>query len=218
MSIIRILIVDDHPVVRTGLRGMFETDPGFVVAGEAANGDQAIAQTAAERPDVVLMDLQMPVLDGVEATRRIRQSPGAPPVLVLTTYDSDSQILRAIEAGASGYILKDAPLETLFAAVRSVVGGGSPLDPTVAARLLGRLGGNVGGGQEALTGRELDVVRLVARGSSNREIARDLRISEATVKTHLLHIFEKLGVADRTSAVTTAIRRGLIELPQSDNA
>jgi DNA-binding NarL/FixJ family response regulator len=218
MSIIRILIVDDHPVVRTGLRGMFETDPGFVVTGEAANGDQAIAQVAAERPDVVLMDLQMPVLDGVEATRRIRQSPGAPPVLVLTTYDSDSQILRAIEAGASGYILKDAPLETLFAAVRSVVGGGSPLDPTVAARLLGRLGGNVGGGQEALTGRELDVVRLVARGSSNREIARDLRISEATVKTHLLHIFEKLGVADRTSAVTTAIRRGLIELPQSDNA
>ena len=218
MSIIRILIVDDHPVVRTGLRGMFETDPGFIVAGEAANGDEAVAQTATERPDVVLMDLQMPVLDGVEATRRIRQSPGAPPVLVLTTYDSDSQILRAIEAGASGYILKDAPLETLFAAVRSVVGGGSPLDPTVAARLLGRLGGNVGGGQEALTGRELDVVRLVARGSSNREIARDLRISEATVKTHLLHIFEKLGVADRTSAVTTAIRRGLIELPQSDNA
>jgi DNA-binding NarL/FixJ family response regulator len=218
MSIIRILIVDDHPVVRTGLRGMFETDPGFIVAGEAANGDEAVAQTATERPDVVLMDLQMPVLDGVEATRRIRRSPGAPPVLVLTTYDSDSQILRAIEAGASGYILKDAPLETLFAAVRSVVGGGSPLDPTVAARLLGRLGGNVGGGQEALTGRELDVVRLVARGSSNREIARDLRISEATVKTHLLHIFEKLGVADRTSAVTTAIRRGLIELPQSDNA
>jgi DNA-binding NarL/FixJ family response regulator len=215
MSVIRLLIVDDHPVVRTGLRGMFETDPGFVVAGEAANGEEAIERVAAERPDVVLMDLQMPVLDGVEAIRRIRRVPGAPPVLVLTTYDSDTQILRAIEAGAAGYLLKDARRETLFGAVRSAAAGGSPLDPTVAARLLGRLGGGGKEGQEALSARELDVVRLVARGASNKEVARDLRISEATVKTHLLHIFAKLGVADRTSAVTTALERGLIDLPRT---
>ena len=122
MTGIRLLIVDDHPVVRTGLRGMFETDPGFVVVDEAANGAQAIEQVQATRPDLVLMDLQMPVLDGVAATARIRQLPNPPPVLVLTTYDSDNQILRAIEAGAAGYLLKDTPRETLFAAVRSAVG------------------------------------------------------------------------------------------------
>lgn len=217
MTAIRLLLVDDHPVVRTGLRGMFETDAGFVVAGEAANGAEAVEQVRAVRPDVVLMDLQMPVVDGVEAIRRIRALPAPPPVLVLTTYDSDVQILRAVEAGASGYLLKDTPRETLFEAVRSAAAGGSPLAPTVAARLLGRLGpGSPARGEGTLTVRELEVVRLVARGASNREIARDLRISEATVKTHLLKIFEKLGVADRTSAVTTAMERGLIELPGRD--
>lgn len=217
MTAIRLLLVDDHPVVRTGLRGMFETDAGFVVAGEAANGAEAVELVRAVRPDVVLMDLQMPVVDGVEAIRRIRALPAPPPVLVLTTYDSDVQILRAVEAGASGYLLKDTPRETLFEAVRSAAAGGSPLAPTVAARLLGRLGpGSPARGEGTLTVRELEVVRLVARGASNREIARDLRISEATVKTHLLKIFEKLGVADRTSAVTTAMERGLIELPGRD--
>jgi DNA-binding NarL/FixJ family response regulator len=217
VTAIRLLLVDDHPVVRTGLRGMFETDAGFVVAGEAANGAEAVEQVRAVRPDVVLMDLQMPVVDGVEAIRRIRALPAPPPVLVLTTYDSDVQILRAVEAGASGYLLKDTPRETLFEAVRSAAAGGSPLAPTVAARLLGRLGpGSPARGEGTLTVRELEVVRLVARGASNREIARDLRISEATVKTHLLKIFEKLGVADRTSAVTTAMERGLIELPGRD--
>lgn len=213
MTVIRIVIVDDHPVVRAGLRGMFETDPGFAIVAEAADGEEAIAVVAAGRPDVVLMDLQMPVLDGVVAIGRIRELPDAPRVLVLTTYDSDSQILRAIEAGAAGYLLKDAPRETLFAAVRSTAAGGSPLDPAVAARLLGRMGGRAKDGPEHLTGRELDVVRLAARGASNKEIATDLRISEATVKTHLVHIFAKLGVADRTSAVTTALDRGLIDLP-----
>lgn len=214
MTPLRLLIVDDHPVVRTGLRGMFESDAGFVVVGEAADGAAGADLAAELRPDVVLMDLQMAPVDGVEGIRRIRSRAGAPPVLVLTTYDSDVQILRAIEAGASGYLLKDAPRETLFEAVRSTAAGGSPLAPTVAARLLGRLSpGAPARGSEVLTMRELEVVRLVARGASNREIARDLRISEATVKTHLLKIFEKLGVADRTSAVTTAIERGLIELP-----
>jgi DNA-binding NarL/FixJ family response regulator len=214
MTVIRLLIVDDHPVVRTGLRGMFETDPGFVVVGEAADGVQAVDQVLAVNPDLVLMDLQMPVLDGVGAIARIRALPDPPPVLVLTTFDSDNQILRAVEAGASGYLLKDAPRETLFAAVRSAVAGGSPLAPSVAARLMHRLGPAPAGGADALSGRELEVVALVARGASNKEIAHALRISEATIKTHLEHIFEKLGVTDRTSAATRAIERGLIELPR----
>lgn len=189
MSPIRLLIVDDHPVVRTGLRHLFETEPGFSVAGEAGDGAEAVAAVGADRPDLVLMDLRMPLMDGVEAIRRIRALPDPPPVLVLTTYDSDAQILAAVEAGAAGYLLKDAPRETLFASVRSAAAGGSPLAPTVAARLLQHVGRRDASTTEPLSPRELDVVRLVARGASNREIARDLRISEATVKTHLLHIF-----------------------------
>ena len=216
MSRISLLIVDDHPVVRAGLHGMFDSDPGFAVLGEAVSGEAAVDAVREACPDIVLMDLQMPGIGGVEAIRRIRAMPAPPPVLVLTTYDTDAQILSAIEAGAAGYLLKDTPRDALFDAVRSVVAGGSPLAPTVAARLLQRLP-QAGGrrGAEPLTSRELDVLRLVGRGASNREIARDLRIGEATVKSHLLHVFEKLGVADRTSAVTTAIERGLIELPRS---
>ncbi len=214
MTPLRLIIVDDHPVVRTGLRHLFETGEGFAVVAEAADGALAVEAVERERPDVVLMDLQMPVMDGVEAIRRIRELPSPPPILVLTTYDSDVQILAAIEAGAAGYLLKDAERETLFASVRSAAAGGSPIAPTVAARLIRHLGGRTGTSPEPLTTRELEVIALVARGASNREIARDLRVSEATVKTHLLHIFEKLGVGDRTSAVTTALERHLIDLPR----
>lgn len=209
-SVLRLLVVDDHPVVRNGLTGMLSSQPDFAVVGEAADGREAIAAVAALRPDVVLMDLRMPELDGLSAIRAIRERPYPPPILVLTTYDGDTDILRAIEAGAAGYLLKDAPPADLYSAVRAVAAGGSPLSPSVAARLVHQ----VRHSSEALSTRELDALRLVARGFSNREIARDLRISEATVKTHLLHAFEKLGVGDRTSAVTRAMERGLIELPR----
>lgn len=210
---IRLVIADDHPVVRTGLRHLFETEAGFEVVADVADGASAVEAVVREAPDLVLMDLQMPGVDGVEAIQRISALPHPPPVLVLTTYDSDAQILAAIEAGATGYLLKDVERDTLFASVRSAVRGGSPLAPTVAARLVQHLGSGSSRAPEPLTGRELEVVRLVARGASNREIARDLHLSEATVKTHLIHVFEKLGVADRTSAVTTALERGLIQLP-----
>lgn len=207
---IRLCIVDDHPVVRTGLVGMLSGQPDFQVVGEAADGAEAVRLVEALRPDVVLMDLRMPVLDGLGAIRAIRARPDAPPILVLTTYDADSDIVRAIEAGAAGYLLKDAPPTELYAAVRAAATGGAPLSPSVAARIIHRVRD---GGDTTLSAREADVLRLVARGASNREIGRDLRISEATVKTHLLHAFEKLGVGDRTSAVTRAIERGLIDLP-----
>lgn len=207
---LRLLIVDDHPVVRNGLAGMLSAQPDMDVIGEAADGEEAVAFVTSNRPDVVLMDLRMPVLDGVGAIRRIRALTDPPPILVLTTYDADADIVRAIEAGAAGYLLKDAPPADLYAAVRATASGGAPLSPAVAARLIYRVRDT----SEALSARELDVLRLVARGASNREVARDLRISEATVKTHLLHAFEKLGVGDRTSAVTRAIERGLIDLPR----
>ncbi|HEX6868004.1 MAG TPA: response regulator transcription factor [Candidatus Limnocylindrales bacterium] len=207
---LRLLIVDDHPVVRNGLAGMLSAQTDMSVIGEAADGEEAVAFVTADRPDLVLMDLRMPVLDGVGAIRRIRALADPPPILVLTTYDADADIVRAIEAGAAGYLLKDAPPADLYDAVRAAAAGGAPLSPAVAARLVHRVRDT----SEALSARELDVLRLVARGASNREVGRDLRISEATVKTHLLHAFEKLEVGDRTSAVTRAIERGLIDLPR----
>jgi DNA-binding NarL/FixJ family response regulator len=209
-SVLRLLVVDDHPVVRNGLTGMLSSQADFEVVGEAADGREAVEAVATLRPSVVLMDLRMPVMDGLSAIRAIREASHPPPILVLTTYDADIDILRAIEAGAAGYLLKDAPPSELYAAVRAAAAGGSPLSPSVAARLVHRVRDT----SEPLSSRELDALRLVARGYSNREIARDLRISEATVKTHLLHAFGKLGVGDRTSAVTRAIERGLIELPR----
>ena len=205
-----VLIVDDHPVVRDGLRGMLDAQPDLEVLGEAANGHQALAAVARQAPDVVLMDLRMPELDGVEATRRIREGYPSVSGLVLTTYDDDTAILRAVEAGATGYLLKDAPREDLFAAVRAAARGETTLAPAVAAKLMRGLGREPDA--EELTEREREVLALVADGATNRAIARQLHLSEATVKTHLVHVYAKLGVDDRTAAVTTALRRGLLRL------
>ncbi|GGM56907.1 DNA-binding response regulator [Longimycelium tulufanense] len=204
---VRILLVDDHPVVRTGLRAMLGTQPDLEVVGEAENGERALALAATLRPDVVLMDLQLGAgIDGVEATRRIVALPEPPRVLVLTTYDTDADILAAVAAGAAGYQLKDTPPEDLHVAIRTAAAGDTALAPRVASRLLGRI--RAPGTQ--LTARELEVLRLVADGLSNREISRTLMLSEATVKTHLVRIYDKLGVDSRTAAVAAAQRSGLI--------
>ncbi|RDI96589.1 DNA-binding response regulator [Meiothermus sp. QL-1] len=209
MNRIRILLADDHPVVRAGLLGLLSSQPDFEVVGEAADGQEVLEAVERLAPRVVLMDLRMPRLDGVSAIRQIRARFPQVEVLVLTTYDTDRDILRAIEAGATGYLLKDVPREELFRAVRLCARGESVLSPPVAARLLGRMRGPV---EENLSVREIEVLSLVAKGLSNKEIARKLKISEATVKTHLLHTFSKLGVDDRTAAVTVALERGILRL------
>jgi len=209
VSHIRLLIADDHPVVRAGLQGMFASQGDFEVVGEASNGADAVALTESLLPDVVIMDMRMGRLDGPTAIEQIRKQFPTLPVLVLTTYDSNADILRAIEAGATGYLLKDTPREDLFAAIRTVSQGKSALAPEVATRLIRQMQRSAG---ESLSERELEVLTLVARGASNKEAARNLHISEATIKSHLIRIFNKLGVADRTSAVTTALERGLLRL------
>jgi DNA-binding NarL/FixJ family response regulator len=209
--VIRLLIADDHPVVRAGLAGLLSDEPGFDVVAEASDGDEAVRLAAATHPDVVLMDLRMPRVDGVTATARIvGGEAGTPPprVLILTTYESDDQILAAIEAGASGYLLKAAPQAEIVAGIRSVAAGQSALSPQVAVRLVERM--RRPEPDAVLTARELDVLRLVATGHSNKQVAVALGIGESTVKTHLLKVFEKLGVADRTRAVTLAMERGLL--------
>jgi DNA-binding NarL/FixJ family response regulator len=173
----------------------------------AASGEELLARFDMERPDLVLMDLRMPLLDGADATARITAA-GGPRVLVLTTYDTDGDILRAVEAGATGYLLKDTPREQLIDAVRAAARGETVLAPPLAAKLMRQVRGG-----DQLTPRELEVLRLVARGMSNPDIARELFIGEATVKSHLLHVFDKLGVSDRTAAVTTALERGILERP-----
>jgi len=209
MTTIGLVIADDHPVVRDGLRGMFAGDPQFTVLGEAATGVEALTVARAVRPDVVLMDLRMPEMDGVTAIRALRDQVPAARVLVLTTYDTDSDVLPAIEAGATGYLLKDAPRDELFRAVRAAARGESVLSPSVASRLMGQLRAPAPA-REPLSQRELQVLGLIARGTTNREAAARLFISEATVKTHLLHIYAKLGVNDRAAAVATAFDRGLL--------
>jgi DNA-binding NarL/FixJ family response regulator len=204
---ITLLIVDDHPVVRDGLRGMFESAPGFVVLGEASNGVEGVALATGLDPDVVLMDLRMPGGGGVDAIAELARRRSRARILVLTTYDTDSDTLPAIEAGATGYLLKDAPRDELFTAVRAAAQGRTVLSPAVASRLVSavRTPGN-----EPLSAREREVLALVAKGTSNREIARVLFISEATVKTHLTHLYTKLAVKDRAAAVATAYERGIL--------
>ncbi|MBP0448406.1 response regulator transcription factor [Kitasatospora sp. RG8] len=222
---ITLLLVDDHPVVRDGLRGMFAADPGFRVLGEASSGPEAVARVAALDPDVVLMDLRMPGGGGVEAITALTDRGARARVLVLTTYDTDADTLPAIEAGATGYLLKDAPRDELFTAVRAAAEGRTVLSPAVASRLVAAVrtpaarggaahgeDGPRGEGPEEtpLSTREREVLALVAKGTSNREIARVLFISEATVKTHLTHIYAKLGAADRAAAVAQAYERRIL--------
>jgi DNA-binding NarL/FixJ family response regulator len=209
MTPIRIVIADDHPIFRAGLQGLLSAQEDFDVVGEAANGREAVSVVRHAAPDVLLMDLQMPELDGVGATREIKAASPGTRILILTTYDSDGDILRAVEAGATGYLLKDTPREELFKAIRATARGDSVLSPSVASKLVGRARGPV---NRSLSAREIEVLTLVARGISNKVIGKDLRISEATVKTHLLHIFAKLGVDDRTAAVTAAMERGMFRL------
>ncbi|AYV30662.1 response regulator transcription factor [Streptomyces sp. CJ_13] len=207
---IRLLLADDHPVVRAGLRAVLDTEPDFAVVAEAATAERAVELAASEPVDVVLMDLQFGSgMHGSAATRLITARPGAPRVLVLTTYDTDADILAAVEAGASGYLLKDAPPEELAAAVRTAAAGQSALAPAVALRLMDRMRTPA----EALTKRELEVLQLVADGLSNQQISKQLFLSQATVKSHLVHIYAKLGVDSRTSAVATAATRRLIRTP-----
>ena len=206
---LRLLVVDDHPVVREGLRAMLDAEPDLEVVGEAGSGAEAVTLAAALRPDVVLMDLRMPGLDGVAATARITAA-GTGRVLVVTTYDTDTDILRAVEAGATGYLLKDTPRRQLADAVRAAARGETVLAPPVARKLVSRVRFPA---VEAPTRRELEVLAEVARGLSNAEVGRALHISEATVKTHLVRVFEKLGVGDRTAAVTRAISQGLLPPP-----
>ena len=207
MSRIRLLIVDDHPIVRDGLRGAFAGSDEFEVVGDARDGAEAVTRSAALRPDVVLMDLRMPGVDGVEAIRRLQREQPAVRVLVLTTFDTDSDVLAAVEAGATGYLLKDATQQDLFRAVGAAARGESVISPSVATRLLSQVRAPA---VEPLTQRELEVLQLIARGTTNREAARRLFISEASVKAHLRHLYTKLGVNDRAAAVAAASERGLL--------
>jgi DNA-binding NarL/FixJ family response regulator len=205
---IRVVVVDDHPVVRAGLRGMLAAHPDIEVAGEASSAAGAVTAAGEHRPDVVLMDLRMPGTDGVQATRLVLARQPRCRVVVLTTYDNDADILHAVEAGASGYLLKDASPEELAQAIRAAAAGGSVLAPSVAARLVSRLRS-----PSVLSPREIEVLRLVSTGQTNAEIGRALFISEATVKTHLLRAFGKLNVSDRTAAVTAALALGILPPP-----
>ena len=207
MSPIRILIVDDHPVVRDGLRGMLAGEPDLEVVGEASDGGEARAVVGTLRPDVILMDLRMPGMGGAAAIRALAEDGNRARVLVLTTYDSDSDVVPALEAGATGYLLKDTPRAELVRAIRAAARGEAVLAPSVATRLVSQLRAPA---QDALSDRELEVLTLIAQGETNRGAAARLFISEATVKTHLLHIYTKLDVNDRAAAVAAAYERGLL--------
>ncbi|MFC9693078.1 response regulator [Kribbella sp. NPDC056951] len=212
---IRVLVVDDHPVVRSGLIGMLSVTDDITVVGEAGDGSEALALVESTRPDVVLMDLRMPRTDGVTATGAIASGYPETKVLVLTTYDTDTDILHAVEAGATGYLLKDTPHAELLDGIRAAARGETVLAPPVAARLMSRLRTPAPSAVTAPSPRELQVLAAVARGLSNAEIGRELYIGEATVKTHLQRLFTKLDVDDRTRAVTVALELGLLPNPRS---
>jgi DNA-binding NarL/FixJ family response regulator len=210
---VTVLLADDHPVVREGLRGMLDAEPGITVVAEAASGPEAVVMVRLHRPQVVLMDLRMPGGDGVAATADIRAEVPATRVVVLTTYETDADIIRAVEAGASGYLLKDTTRRDLVGAIRAAARGETVLAPAVAGRLVSHLRRPAA---EPLSGRETEVLALVAAGNTNADIGRTLFIGEATVKTHLLRAFAKLGVSDRTAAVTKAIELGMLPAPGTD--
>jgi DNA-binding NarL/FixJ family response regulator len=205
---IRVVVVDDHPVVRDGVAGMLGAAGGLEVVGTADSGPAGVALTLEVDPDVVVMDLRMPGGSGLDAVRELQRLGARAAVLVLTTYDTDADTVAAVEAGATGYLLKDAPTEQLVDAVRATAAGETFLSPAVATRLAGHV--RSPRGATALSAREREVLTLVARGSSNREIARQLFVSEATVKTHLAHVYDKLDVADRAQAVAVAYERGIL--------
>jgi DNA-binding NarL/FixJ family response regulator len=201
-----VLVVDDHALVRTGVANIISQEPDLQVVAEAANGQEAVDAYTRHRPDVTLLDLRMPVMEGVEAVRQIRAIDPAARVIVLTTYDTDEDITRALKAGAKAYILKDIAAAALIACIHDVLAGKTYLAPSAAAKLAERVT------QVQLTPRELAALRSLADGRSNKEIAAALGISERTVKTHLAHLFEKLGVTSRTEAIKVATRRGLVRL------
>ncbi len=204
---IRVVIADDHPVVRAGVRALLDAEEDIVVVGEAATPDEAVALAETHAPELVLMDLQFgDRASGTEATRRVRALAAPPYVLVLTNYDTDGDILGAVEAGASGYLLKDAPPDELLAGVRAAAAGQSALAPAIAGRLLARLREP----RVTLSVREIEVLQLVSRGASNAEVAARLHITDATVKSHLAHVFSKLGVTSRTAAVASARGLGIL--------
>ncbi|MEV5609500.1 response regulator transcription factor [Streptomyces sp. NPDC052225] len=204
---LRVVVVDDHTVMRAGVVALLAPEPGIAIVGEADDGRAGVTLVEELAPDVALLDLRMPELDGVEATRRIVAGPSGTRVLILTTYDTDTEIERAVEAGAVGYLLKDTSREQLVDAIRSAARGETVLAPRVAQKLVAKMRRPA---QAALTAREVDVLRAVADGLSNPDIARRLVIGEATVKTHLLRVFAKLDVSDRTRAVVVAMERGLL--------
>jgi DNA-binding NarL/FixJ family response regulator len=212
---VRVLLVDDQDLVRAGLRGILRPELGFEVVGECSDGAVVVGAVASLHPDVVLMDVRMPDVDGVTATRRLRERPDAPPVLALTTFDDDEVLAGMLRAGAAGFLLKGAPAEDLQRAVRAIADGGAWLDPAVTGRVLATYrsapGARApGGALDGLTARELEVLERIGRGLSNAEIARDLVVGEGTVKTHVNHLFAKLGLRDRAAAVVFAFDNDLV--------
>ncbi len=211
---IRVLIADDHPLVRQGIATVVAKELDIEVVGEASNGVEAVDMARSMNPDIVLMDLQMPVMDGVEAIGLLKTDVPKCSVIILTTFDTDDYIFKGIEAGARGFIFKDSAPQDVIAAIRTVYGGDSMIEPRVAGRLLDQFSRSDQDGRslESLSPRETEVVRLMANSATNKEIAAQLHIGESTVKTHIVHLFDKLGVQDRTGAVMAAVRRGIIEI------